>query len=72
MDSKDFAKNVKRIAFERNLTLLDISELTGLHVNSIQNWLRFKAVPNLGAVYKMAEGLGVSVHDLLEGQHVKQ
>jgi len=55
-----FARNLKSIMNEKNLTQTDLSELTGIGKSSISQYLTGKNVPHRHRIAELAKALGIS------------
>lgn len=63
-----FAKILKRLMEERQLTVRAIAEMAGVSSSVVQSWLN-QAIPHdLQAVAKLAQALGLSFKGLLLGE----
>jgi transcriptional regulator with XRE-family HTH domain len=66
--SNTFAKNLKEIMRNRNLSLMKVAELAGCPKSTIQNWLKGSSPTDLKTVNLLAKNLGVSFKFLLLGE----
>ncbi|WP_187152916.1 helix-turn-helix domain-containing protein [Acaryochloris marina] len=58
---------MRTIMSDRELTIKDVSEATGYHVNTIGKWRRSKGMPKLDGTEldKLCEALDCSIYALL-------
>ncbi|MCH4178987.1 MAG: XRE family transcriptional regulator [Megasphaera sp.] len=62
---KDIGKTLKRIRFERNLTLENVSEATGVSKAMLGQIERGASNPTISVLWKIAKGLQISLSTLL-------
>ena len=62
-----FRHNLNRKMKERDISPRRLSEQTGVSLTTIYEARRGRTVPNIITVWKLANGLGVLVDDLLKG-----
>lgn len=62
-----FGQRLKRVRSDRKLLLSDVRRLTGVETSNLSRYECSKASPQVKTVKKIAEGLGVSVKWLLNG-----
>ena len=62
-----FRRNLNRKMKDRGISPRRLSERTGVGLTTISEARRGRTVPNIITVWKLANGLGVLVDDLLKG-----
>lgn len=68
-----FGENLKRMRKERNLTVLELSDLTGIARQSIYNWENGKNIPNsLGTRKLLASVFKVSPYAFDDSSALKE
>lgn len=65
-------KNMQRIRREQNLTLNALSERSGVSKAMLSQIESNKVNPTIATVWKIAKGLGVDLHDLLDTDKKKK
>ncbi len=66
---KAIAKRIDEYLFERGLTLYRLSKLSGVPIATLQNLYRgHTKSPTVSVLYKICEGLGVSVQEFLNSE----
>ena len=60
-----FAKRLKELRLERNLSLRDIAEVLGIHHTSYENYEKDKSEPTQEMLNKIADFFGVTTDYLL-------
>lgn len=63
----NFPGNLKRIRKEKGMSLQKIEDMTGISLHLVWNYETGKTDPGLKNVLRIAETLGVSVGELVEG-----
>ncbi len=63
--SRMFAKRLKELMKERQLSVSGLSRETGLPRTSISNWLNLKRTPMIDALYVLSNYFEVSIDYLL-------
>jgi transcriptional regulator with XRE-family HTH domain len=67
MNLVELAQRIKGLRLERRLTLEQVASRTGLTPSWLSNVENFRVTPSLPALGQIAEALGVSVAELVEG-----
>ncbi|MEG0823813.1 MAG: helix-turn-helix transcriptional regulator [Erysipelotrichaceae bacterium] len=62
----DFARNMKTIRIEKNISLVKLANLTGLHINFLCKVEKAQSNPSLYSMYKIATALNIRLIDLLD------
>ncbi len=62
-----FGENVRRVRLRANLSQMELSERSGLHMTEISRLERGRREPRLGTIVQVARALDVSVTELLAG-----
>ncbi|MEV2910515.1 XRE family transcriptional regulator [Paenibacillus larvae] len=65
-----FAKNIKKLRKQKNLTQLELGEALGLGKTTISEWESAKKLPNAGSIQKIANFFGIPNSVLFEEEHV--
>jgi transcriptional regulator with XRE-family HTH domain len=60
-----FAARLRELRLKRKLTQVNLSAMTEIPQPSISNWEQGKHDPELSAVVKLAEALGVEIGELV-------
>jgi transcriptional regulator with XRE-family HTH domain len=60
-------ENIRRIRKENNLTQKQLGNLCGMADSAIRRYELGKSIPKLKTLHKIAKGLGIPVHTLVEG-----
>lgn len=63
----NLSQNLLKLCEERDLTLTDLSRLSGVKQPTLHGWSTGRAVHNLDDLKKVADVLAVSIHRLLYG-----
>ena len=61
------AQRIRSVRADRQLTLEQLAELTGLTKSALSKFENFRVTPSLGALASIAEALGVTMSDLFDG-----
>ena len=64
---KDFGQNLARYRTKQGYTHAAFSEKTGVHVTNLSKYERGKSTPTLEVAEKLAQGLGVTIDELIYG-----
>lgn len=67
MNLVELAQRIKRMRLERHLTLEDVCASAGLTRSWLSKVENFRVTPSLPALGKIAEALGITTSELLEG-----
>lgn len=67
-DFSSLGDNLKAIREKRNLNLSEVSEMTGISKAMLSKIERGESVPTITTVWKIANGLKVTLHDLSDSQ----
>ncbi|MEG0314991.1 MAG: helix-turn-helix transcriptional regulator [Erysipelotrichaceae bacterium] len=66
----DFACNMKTARKEQNISLVKLSDLTGLHINFLCKVEKGQTNPSIYNMYKIAIALNIRIIDLLDVRDV--
>lgn len=58
--------SLNRIMRERNLTIKDVSEMTGLSTSTIQKYLLKQASPNIKKISRIADALDCDIEEFID------
>ena len=61
------AQRIRSVRADRQLTLEQLAERTGLTKSALSKFENFRVTPSLGALASIAEALGVTMSDLFDG-----
>jgi len=69
-----FSKNLRDAIELANLRQIDLAKKTGINIKSIENYLKndAKTIPSADRAVKIAQVLGVTVEDLVNGQDTEK
>ena len=67
MNLIQLAQRIRSVRADRQLTLEQLAERTGLTKSALSKFENFRVTPSLGALGSIAEALGVTMSDLLDG-----
>lgn len=65
-------KGLRKIREQRGLTLQEVEDLTGIDLNTLSRYERGVLMPNSKTVLKIAEALGITTDELLNGPREKK
>ncbi|GEM_PF-2413292 len=65
------AKRLRQLIGQHQLTIPELSRLTGVPVNTLHNWLSGQAPRKLEQVKEVAEFFNVTLDDLIFGQELR-
>ncbi len=61
---------IKRLREERNMTQAQLAEKIGVSDKAVSKWETAKGLPDIALIHPLAEALGVSVMELMNGESV--
>ena len=64
-------ENIKKVRRTAGLTLDDIEKRTDINIGNLSKMERGVIIPRLDTADKLAQGLGVKLHDLLPGRNTE-
>ena len=67
MNLIQLAQRIRSVRADRQLTLEQLAERTGLTKSALSKFENFRVTPSLGALASIAEALGVTMSDLFDG-----
>ena len=67
MNLIQLAQHIRSVRTDRQLTLEQLAERTGLTKSVLSKFENFRVTPSLGALGSIAEALGVTMSELLDG-----
>ena len=70
MNSYVTGATIKALREKRNLTQAELAEKLGLSSKTISKWETAKGLPEISLLQPLAEALGISVIELMNGQHI--
>jgi len=62
---EEFARRLKRLREERNLTMADLAHATDLNYQAIQHWEKMRRVPSATAIITLSRYFEVTTDYLL-------
>lgn len=62
------SERLKQVIESKNLNIKEFSELSGIPYRSVQNYLRNEREPNVEALTKLQERMGIDINWLLTGK----
>ena len=71
MDYKKTGNLIKKIRKERNMTQMELAESLGVTDRTISKWETGRGFPDVSLLKPLAETLGITVTELLEGELVQ-
>ena len=70
-DFSSLGENLRNIREQQNLNLSDVSELTGISKAMLSKIERGESVPTITTVWKIANGLKITLNDLAKEDNVE-
>lgn len=70
-DFSSLGENLRKIREQQNLNLSDVSELTGISKAMLSKIERGESVPTITTVWKIANGLKITLNDLAKEDNVE-
>ena len=67
MNLVQLAQRIRSVRTDQHLTLEQLAERTGLTKSVLSKFENFRVTPSLGALGNIAEALGVTMSELLDG-----
>ena len=61
---------IKRLREERKLTQAELAECLGVSSKTISKWETAKGLPDISLLQPLAKALGISVIELMNGEHI--
>ena len=61
---------IKQLREKRNLTQADLAEQIGVSSKTVSKWETAKGLPDISLLQPLAEALGISLIELMNGQHI--
>jgi len=61
---------VKRLREKRNMTQAELAEKIGVSSKTISKWETAKGLPDISLLQPLAQALGISVIELMNGEHI--
>lgn len=65
-------ERIKRLIEEKNTTKLELQKFVGVHISTINEWIRNDKVPYHSNIKKIAMFFGIELTDLLDGVDYKR
>lgn len=72
LDKGSFGRFLAQLRRERGLTQRDLAEMLFISDKAVSKWERGLSLPDVSLLLPLAEKLGVSVTELLEGRRMPQ
>ena len=70
MNSYVTGATIKALRESRNLTQAELAEKIGVSSKTISKWETAKGLPDISLVQPLAQALGISVIELMNGEHI--
>ena len=70
MDTYVTGNTIRQLREKRNLTQAELGERIGVSSKTISKWETAKGLPDISLLQPLAEALGISVIELMNGQHI--
>ena len=70
MNSYVTGNTIKQLRESRNLTQAELAEQIGVSSKTISKWETAKGLPDISLLQPLAQALGISVIELMNGQHI--
>ena len=61
---------IKQLREKRNMTQADLSEQIGVSSKTVSKWETAKGLPDISLLQPLAQALGISVIELMNGEHI--
>ena len=61
---------IKNLRDSRNLTQAELAEMIGVSSKTVSKWETAKGLPDITLLQPLAQALGISVIELMNGQHI--
>lgn len=68
MDNKKIGEFISTLRKNRNLTQKDLADILGITDKAVSKWERGVGYPDISILHPLADALGTSVNELLEGE----
>ena len=62
--------NIKQLREGRNMTQADLAEMIGVSSKTVSKWETAKGLPDVSLLQPLAQALGISVIELMNGEHI--
>ena len=70
MDTYVTGTTIKAMREARNLTQAELAEMIGVSSKTVSKWETAKGLPDISLLQPLAQALGISVIELMNGQHI--
>ena len=70
MDTYVTGTTIKAMRETRNLTQAELAEMIGVSSKTVSKWETAKGLPDISLLQPLAQALGISVIELMNGQHI--
>ena len=70
MDTYVTGNTIRQLREKRNLTQAELGERIGVSSKTISKWETAKGLPDISLLQPLAEALGISVIELMNGEHI--
>ena len=61
---------IKHLREKQNLTQAELAQLIGVSSKTISKWETAKGLPDISLLQPLAQALGISVIELMNGEHI--
>ena len=72
MNQEKIGKFIAECRKEKNLTQVQLAEKLNMSYKSISKWETGRGMPDSSIMLELCEFLGISVNELLSGEHLKE
>ena len=70
MDTYVTGNTIRQLREKRNLTQTELAEKIGVSSKTVSKWETAKGLPDISLLQPLAEALGISVIELMNGEHI--
>ena len=70
MNQEKIGKFIAECRKEKNLTQVQLAEILNMSYKSISKWETGRGMPDSSIMLELCEALGISVNELLSGEHL--
>lgn len=72
MDQEKIGKFISKLRKEKNLTQEEFAEKLGVTGKSVSRWENGKCMPDLSLLIPISKELGITVNELISGEHIEK
>ena len=70
MDTYVTGSTIKQLREQRNMTQTELAEKLGVSSKTVSKWETGKGLPDISLLQPLAQSLGISIIELMNGQHI--